>query len=174
MAVFDQGILTKMQKCYKILTENSYFRKIYDTDNLARIPFGTKVIASAPFQEDYTGKINGHWYIDKPVIHFCDNAFDTMLWHGVLCGAPANRSWIYEIKPLTAVFKEKCKDDIGLYQCGANIIEFHSLIPLDTMFDRAIEEFHQDHHAKIDMYPFLKISKIISAWVHHNQSKYIY
>jgi hypothetical protein len=170
-----------MQKHYKIITRYSYFSKIYTVDDSLYIPFGTKVIASSPFVDDYEtrGIENGHYYIEaeEPVIHFCDNAFDTMLWHNTLSNLISKtllmESAIYEIKPLTKVIKQRCNDDVQLYQCGANMIEFLARVPADTMYERALSEFHQNHHAKIDMYPNLQMSKIISAWVNHNRSKYV-
>ena len=171
-----------MQKHYKIITRYSYFSKIYPVDDSLYIPFGTKVIASSPFINDYESKgiINGHYYIEseQPVIHFCDNAFDTMLWHSALSNLISTTllmtSAIYEIKPLAKVIKQRCNDNIKLYQCGANKIEFLSQVSIDTMYERALAEFHQNHQAKIDMYPNLQMSKIIAAMVNHNRSKYVY
>lgn len=168
-----------MQKYYKIITERSYFRKIFTTDESLAVPYGTKVIASPYFIEDYEqkGLKNGRFYIqsDIPMLHFCDNAFDTMLWHSVLTHQNDNiQPVIYKIKPLTNVVKQRCADDIKLYQCGANIIEFMSPVLTDDMYELALAEFYENHQAKIDMYPNLQMSKIIAAWVHHKQSKYVY
>ena len=168
-----------MSKYYKIITERSYFHRIYDAGDALWVPYGTRVSAEPCLTTEYSrwGVRNGQWYInsDVPVIHFCDNAFDTMLWHSVLTRSNEKIGVaIYEIKPLTKVIKQRCGDDIGLYQCGANVVQFRHLVSTDEMFERALSEFHVNHHAKIDMYPNLQMSKIIAAWVHHNQSKYVY
>lgn len=168
-----------MQKYYKIITRYSYFSKIYTVDEDLYIPFGTKVIASSPFVDDYKTKgiENGHYYIEseKPMIHFCDNAFDTVLWYNVLSNLISKTMLMtaafYEIKPLSEVIKQRCTDNVQLYQCGANMIEFLSRVPTDTLYERALGEFHQNHQAKIDMYPNLDIPKIIAAMVHHEKSK---
>ena len=117
---------------------------------------------------------DGHFYIqsDIPMIHFCDNAFDTMLWYSALTHKiELVQPIIYKIKPLTNVVKQRSADGSELYQCGANMIEFLSQVPMDTLYERALAEFHQNHQAKIDMYPNLDIPKIIAAMVHHEKSK---
>lgn len=167
-----------MQTYYKIITQRSYFRKIYETDDSLHVPYGAKVIASPYFIQDYAQKgiKDGHFYIqsDIPMIHFCDNAFDTMLWYSALTHKiELVQPIIYKIKPLTSVIKQRCADDAQLYQCGANAVEFLSPVSTDDMYELALSEFHKNHSAKIDMYPNLKMSKIIAAWVHHEQSKYV-
>lgn len=168
-----------MQTYYKIITRYSYFSKIYPVDDSLYIPCGTKVIASSPFVDDYKAKgiENGHYYIEseKPMIHFCDNAFDTVLWYSalsnIISATMLMTAAFYEIKPLTEIIKQRCNDDVKLYQCGANMIEFLSQVPMDTLYERALAEFHKNHQAKIDMYPNLDVSKIIAAMVHHEKSK---
>lgn len=55
-----------MQTCYKIITENAWFQRIYKTDDTLTVPFGTRVVASEPFVDDesYETTKNGHWYIN--------------------------------------------------------------------------------------------------------------
>ena len=166
-----------MQTYYKIITENAWFRRIYKMDDSLTVPFGTQVVASEPFVDDesYTTGRNGRWYIDKPVIHFCDNAFDTMLWHRVLTGTiRPKKHQIYQIKPLTPIIKERCSDDLGFYQCGANKIEFLGKVDVNDMFDLAVADFRENHNEKMKAYPNFQMTKIISDWLHHQQSKYIY
>jgi len=150
--------------CYKIISNDT---SIYNPDTL--VP-GAVFTAQAPLRPD-----NITYYIraTAPMIHFCDNAFDTMLWHSY---AFADSSPIYEIKPLGQVIKQQCDDDCRLYQCGSHKIEIVHQIDKHEMFERAVSEFLQNPKAKIAMYPNLqdKMPKIISAWVHHEQSKYVY
>jgi len=165
------------QTYYKIITENAWFKRIYKLGDDLYIPFGTRVVASEPFANDdcYKNGKNGHWYINKPVIHFCDNAFDTMLWHQILTGTiHPKKHLIYQIKPLTPVIKERCSDNLGFYQCGANMIEFLCNIDVNEMFDLAVSDFRKNHNERIKAYPNFQMTKIISDWLHHKWSKYIY
>ena len=166
-----------MQTCYKIITENAWFQRIYKTDDTLTVPFGTRVVASEPFVDDesYETTKNGHWYINQPVIHFCDNAFDTMLWHSVLIGTIYQKKHqIYIVKPLTPIIKERCQDDMGFYQCGANTIKFLGKVDVNNMFDLAVADFRENHKKKTEEYPNLQMTKILSDWLKHRQSKYIY
>lgn len=158
-----------MQKYYKIIGYDYPFFNVYGLDNPANVPLYTTFTA-------YNPKKSGGYFINskKPVIHFCDNAFDTMLWHSVFIIADELPAVIYEIKPIGSIIKQKCRDDSGIFQCGAEQIQFIRPVSTDEMFERALAEFHQNHKAKINLYPNLEISKIISAWVHHERSKYVY
>ena len=118
--------------------------------------------------KDYKG-------IKKAVLHFAEGAFDTMLWQSMLIwdNTEYQQHTIYEIQPLTNVFKERCMDGIGLYQCGSHKIKILSPVDLDEMYERALQEFHQNRRAHIEKYSNLDISKIIAAWVRHKQSEYL-
>ena len=73
-----------MSTYYKVVSQSTYLKRIYDADDVFNIPAGTKITASAPFLEFYDKDLkNGRFYIDQPVVHFCDNAFDTMLWYNI-------------------------------------------------------------------------------------------
>lgn len=163
-----------MTHYYKIITEYSYFRTVYSGD-VAHIPAGTRVNANSVHcniaGEDPCKKLN----IQRPVLHFCDSAFDAMLWHdGFFYMGDIVKAQIYEIKPLTPVFKERCLDELNIYQCGANAIEFTNKVSATDMYRRALKEFRENQQAKLDMYPNFQINKIIADWMNNEVSKYVY
>lgn len=163
-----------MQKYYKIITEKSWFKKIYDFKDVSDIPYGTMVEAQEPFSNDpqYTIGKRKHWYIKQPVIHFCDNAFDTMLWQPVLVGTLVPKKYqIYEIKPITPIVKEKCADEYGIYQCGAKKVEILGKMNDIDMYDLAVAEFHKDRSTKIDSYLNLNLPDIVEDWENHEMSE---
>lgn len=154
---------------YKIIALPSLFWSAYHITDSSKIQYGTKYTASMPnITKDYKG-------IKKAVLHFAEGAFDTMLWQSMLIwdNTEYQQHTIYEIQPLDYIFKERCMDGIGLYQCGSHKIKILSPVDLDEMYERALQEFHQNRRAHIEKYSNLDISKIIAAWVHHKQSEYL-
>ena len=153
---------------YKIVSKPSRFERDYYIQDISNIDYGTEYTAGVPnITKEYMG-------IKKAVLHFAEGAFDTMLWHSMLIwGFNRDSHTIYEIQPLDYVFKERCRDGIGIYQCGAHKIQILSPVDLDEMYERALAEFHQNRKEHIDKYSNLDISKIIAAWVHHKQSEYL-
>lgn len=163
-----------MAHYYKIITEYSYFRTVYSGD-VAHIPAGTRVKARCVSFDTIAGKRNKNLNIKLPVLHFCDSAFDTMLWHdGFFYMGDIVKAQIYEIKPLTPVFKERCSDELNIYQCGANAIEFTNKVSATDMYRRALKEFRENQQVKLDMYPNFQIDKIIADWMNNEVSKYVY
>ena len=93
-----------------------------------------------------------------PVFHFCDNALDTVLWHKYLSTrTPEFFTAPYEIRPRTKVYKERSRDDVGLYQCGSYAIEIVRPITMGKLERRAIAEFESDPSAAIFRYPNINI-----------------
>ena len=152
---------------YKVISIPSIFWNVY-SPAVTIIQYGTEYVANVPnITKEYKG-------IKQPVLHFAEGAFDTMLWHSALIWNYNKRHHtIYEIEPLTPVFKERCPDSMGIYQCGAHKIKILDSVDLDEMFERAIAEFNQNRKAHIDKYPDLDISKIMAAFVRHEQSIYL-
>ncbi len=153
---------------YKIVSKPSRFVRDYYIEDISNIDYGTKYAAGVPnITKEYKG-------IKKAVLHFAEGAFDTMLWHSILIwGFNKPNHTIYEIQPLDHVFKERCMDGTGIYQCGAHKIQILNSVDLDEMYERALAEFHQNRKAHIEKYQNLDISKIIAAWVQHKQSEYL-
>ena len=152
---------------YKIISKPSRFERDYYIKDVLNIHYGAEYTAGVPnMTKDYKG-------IKKAVLHFAEGAFDTMLWQSMLIWGFNRQHKIYEIQPLDYIFKERCRDGIGLYQCGSHKIKILSPVDLDEMYERALQEFHQNRRAHIEKYSNLDISKIIAAWVHHKQSEYL-
>ena len=144
-----------MNRCYKIITTDSLFKSAYDIDDVSDIKPGTRFVARFPV-------IEGLYIQHKtPVPHFPDNAFDAMLWHDVLKSGLPKQAYAYEIFPVTPVIKQKCHDSQGIYQCGANIIEFGPKIPMHQMRRMALQEFRRHWLKKLIQYH--KISVLISV-----------
>lgn len=152
---------------YKIVSRPSRFERDYYIEDISNIHYGTEFAAGVPnITKEYKG-------IKKSVLHFAEDAFDTMLWHSILIWGFNKHHTIYEIQPLDHIFKERCMDGMGFYQCGAHKIKILSPVDLNEMYERALSEFHQNRKVHIEKYPNLDISKIIAAWVHHEQSEYL-
>lgn len=153
---------------YKIIVKNYPFEKVYRIKDINNIPSGKIFEARIPFRE-------GAYISDTPVIHFCDNAFDTMLWHNILIADWESEPVFYEINPLTRIIKQKCDDNIGLFQCGASCIQFIKRISVDNMYEKALAEYNKNPQDKITMYPNIPIStQFITALKNHtyiNSSK---
>lgn len=152
---------------YKVISKPSRFERDYYIKDISNIHYGTEFTAGIPnITKEYKG-------IKKSVLHFAEGAFDTMLWQNILIWGFNKNHTIYEIHPLDYIFKERCMDGMGFYQCGAHKIQILSPVGLDEMYERALAEFHQNRKAHIEKYSNLDISKIIAAWVQHKQSEYL-
>lgn len=149
-------------KYYKVMWPNSSFSDVYKSTDLNNIAPNT--IISAP-DKPYNYSDGTHIENPTQVIHFCDNAFDTMLWYNML-----DAFCVYEIEPLTPVIKQKCKESQDIYQCGAQKIKIVKKIPTDTMFDLALSEFEQDREAKIRMYMSISMPKVVHYWLRHQKA----
>lgn len=155
-----------MQTYYKIVSEHTMFYRIariqgrYD---IANIPNGATFHAYKPFEPNKV-----IIQCSQPVLHFCDNAFDTMLWEAKFGQFVTNKyNYFYQIIPLTDVIKQRCNDSSNLYQCGANEIKFIELIDRNKMFDLAISEYDNNKTKKEAMYPNLDLDKIVKNWKQH-------
>ncbi len=154
-------------KYYKIVHPASPFcyitSRCYSAKN---IPYGSIFYAQNTDADGYYIKS------DKPVLHFCDNAFDTMLWHSIFpIPGPEYEPYFYEITPLDDIIKERCLDEYSFFQCGAYKIEFLHQIPKSEMFARALAEFNANRPEKIKMYPNIKIANAVAAWKQQQQIK---
>ncbi len=92
-----------------------------------------------------------------PVIHFCDNALDALLWRGLF----GHVRYVFEIEPIGQVFREKCNDQNGLYQCGARGIKLQKLITEDGLIKLAQAHVYKDPKASIDRYTNVAIKDYI-------------
>ena len=160
--------MSENKKYYKIIGDDFPFMGLighyHETYHPDMIPYGT--IATA------TNSIAGSLCIDteKPVIHFSDNAFDTMLWLSIF---RTSNSAIYEITPLTPVIKQQCKDSNAIYQCGAESIRIEKIVSMKQMYSMALCEYCKQRKEKQKMYPHLKFKHIIWSWIQRKNPEYI-
>jgi len=122
---------------YKIITQRSFFTELYENVDVFNIPCGT--VFNAPKTSKHRPE-DPKCLINESVFHFADGVFDTMLWHTRLIHhvLPCQ---IYAIQPIGEVIKQRCLDDLGLYQCGAQKIEFLEKQNVDKMYDMAVKEY---------------------------------
>ncbi len=160
----------KTQKYYKIVAKHTMFypvARIQGIHDIATIPLGSICYAYKPFKpNDVTIQYS------QPVLHFCDNAFDVMLWASKM-DSFAPTKFIYEITPLTDVIKQRCPDITNLYQCGAYKIRFENSISEQNMFDKAIFEYENAKIAKETLYPNLDLVYIIQSWKQHKYPEHL-
>lgn len=122
---------------YKVITELSWFSNLYSDTDVFNIPYGT--VFKAP-KTSNSRPDDPKCLINESVFHFASGIFDTMLWHTRLIHhvLPCQ---IYAIRPLSNIIKQRCEDDLGLYQCGAQQIEFLEKQNVDKMYDMAVKEY---------------------------------
>lgn len=122
---------------YKIITQRSFFTELYENMDVFNIPCGTVFVApkTSKYRPD-----DPKCLINESVFHFSRGAFDTMLWHTRLIHhvLPCQ---IYAIQPLTNVTRQRCLDDLGLYQCGAQQIKFLEKQDVNKMYELAVKEY---------------------------------
>lgn len=147
-----------MKTYYKIITDNSHFAGEYKISDVMAIPSGTHFRANAPYDNELT------IHADFPVIHFSDNALDTMLWYEILT-RPNDKIAIYEVMPLGPVVKQQCHEQKKLNQCGANEIQIGSQISEAAVLRRVKEEFISKQHPKKNAHPRSPTARLIYQWM---------
>lgn len=160
------------KKYYKVVSGVCLFKTLYKITDITNIPSGTRFVAKffPHASPDFIAQNK------KPVLLFSDSAFDAMLWYSVFNNIRwdlvAVENWqdttIYEIKPITPVFKERCRlDENGLFQCATNTIEFCNRVPLDVMISNALTEYNYSKIKKNLQYLFYNrdfIMKNVRFW----------
>ena len=151
-----------MKKYYKIITDNSHFADEYKIADVMAIPEGTRFRANVPYDATVTIRAGA------PVIHFSDNALDTMLWYEILT-RPDDKIAIYEVVPLGTVIKQKCPEKYQLDQCGANEIQIGPRLSETAVLGRVKEEFIKKQHPKKNAHPRSPTARIIYQWMHDSK-----
>ena len=152
---------TNLNDCYKILWDASQFGFEFNIDDIYNIEPQTFTAQNT----DHPKHNNVCILSEYPVIHFCDNAFDTMLWYNhIVYPMPAI---IYQIQPCDSrgfYLKQKSNDPMHLSQCGAQSVRFIKQIPLKTVLDKAIKEFDADMMGKIRDNINVNMPAVLRAW----------
>lgn len=152
-----------LQRYYKVVGYGfpftCFIKKHYNITNFESIPCGAQFSA--------TEKAKGRLPIkaEMPIIHFSDSAFDAILWKLIF---KTKSSVIYEIEPQGQVFKQRCNDQYGIYQCGAKEIKIVRTISDRKMLSMAMEEYLKNKKEILEMYPNIKIKTVIRAWMFQN------
>lgn len=90
-----------------------------------------------------------------PVIHFCDNAIDALLWADLLnrTNADEKYGYFYEVQPLGHIYKQQCNDNDGYFQCGAHRIEILRRVSNKEMLRLGAQEIDENASGIIQRYP---------------------
>ena len=164
----------KENKYYKIVTDQSAFTERYGA--YKSIPYGTRfsdsfdnIIVSKVGEWVFVDCISSACWLGPNIFHFCKGAFETMLWHNVLFRWDNLWFRIYEIVPLdtSPIFEGKSRDRYGFFQHGATEIEFRKQVPIDDIYDAALQEYYDFPQEKAKMYPGLQMAQVIDACEKH-------
>ena len=147
---------------YKIITDYSFFYNTYhDSMDVFNIPAEKVFVAQDTIK--HKPQVS-RCLINESCFHFAEGAFDTMLWYTRLNHHDTAKTQIYSIQPLTNVQKERCKDELGIYQCGAKKIKFLEKQDINTMFNTAVQEYASNQ----DKYKNFEID--LDSWKKHKST----
>ncbi len=158
-----------MKKYYKIVSTIDLFTATYGISDVKSIPEGSRFVAHKVYDYAASYAIDA----DKPMLHFCDGAFDTMLWWPLfnkipieyaLIAAKTIQSCIYEIVPITPVIKSRAQNEDEFYRCGANTIEFKKQIPIEQIAKLAIQEYERGKLRKYLTYGRGYVKEQVNFW----------
>lgn len=150
---------------YKIVTKTSFFTDLYGASvDVFNIPYGTIFTAS---DQSKHRPDDPKCMLGNSCFHFAQGAFDTMLWHTLLCRHNTVETTIYQIQPLGVVEKQRCQDSNGIYQCGAHKIKILEKQNIHDMYELAIKEYYTDS----DRYKNFKIN--IDWWKKHQPTVFL-
>lgn len=98
---------------------------------------------------------------EKPLIHFCDNVVDMLMWYWVgLDDIVSYREvYFYEVIPCIPYYKERCIDDNNLFQCGATHIRIKKQLSTGDVMRIALSEINKNPDEIINRYPDLNMLK---------------
>jgi hypothetical protein len=162
-----------MKKYYKIVSTIDLFTETYGISDVKSIPEGSRFVAHKMYDYGYDA---ASYAIDadKPMLHFCYGAFDTMLWwplfnkmpyvYALSAKAPTIQSCVYEIVPITPVIKSRAQNEDEFYRCGANTIEFKKQIPIEQIAQLAIQEYERGKLRKYLTYGRDYVKEQVNFW----------
>ena len=153
---------------YKVVTSVGLFARLYDIQDISKIPEGTEFTAKF-----LPGRLT--FPLEPPVLLFSDCASDAMFWYSILNNIRWDlfppEKWqdtcIYEIEPMTRIIKNRCCDEFGLFEFGAGVIKFGKNVPIDQMYKAALQEYNRKKFSILLKYgthnwPF--IMKNVGLW----------
>ena len=101
-------------------------------------------------------------FSQEPVIHFCDNAIDLLMWYYKGWDGPVyNETYFFEVEPIGAIYKNQCNDKNHFWQCGANKIKIVRQVSFGELLRVASDEIKQNLDEIINRYPEHNMLKLI-------------
>lgn len=162
---------TKKKHFYKlVLMDCSRFAEMYHINSIDDIYPGQVFIARGkPFEwcqdldDDLYPKPAVPVFTAEPVIHFCDNAIDTLMWYFTGLGDNISfyEAYFLEVVPTIPVYKQVCIDENKLWQCGARAIKVIRHVPYGEMLRIADKEIKRNRVGIINRYPNKNMFKLI-------------
>ena len=153
-----------------IAVQNSHFASMYNISEIEELYHGRRFVSRGKRFEwcqkySKSGRASAGLTLqtDIPMIHFCDNAIDLLMWYykGMSPVSPYQEIYFFEIKPLSPVHKQRCNDKNKLYQCGAWHIEIVQPLTMGDILRAADLEIQQNMEEIINRYPDQNMLKLI-------------
>lgn len=154
---------------YKIVAYNAKFVDVYGVEP-GKVPLD--VVYTAKPVRRTKGNFDGIRTKRGSCIHFAKGPLNLMLWYSYFNFQPIQEPAIYKIQPIGKIEKQKCPDKVGLFQYGANQIQFLGIVNTAEMFDLAVSEFNNDPEEIQRLYPKLNMEQVINKWRLHQQKVY--
>lgn len=149
-----------MNRFYKVIFigdmhSDSLFALTFGIHGLTDLKPGRKFMAT----HKYTSVDIEKYAIPSPVplIHFCDNAVDTLLWRQIF----GHVRYVFEIQPIGPITYDICKDHNRLQQCGAPGIELKQLVTENGLINLAKAEMAVNPDRIINQYE----NPLIRQWL---------
>ena len=150
-----------------IFLQGSHFAKTYNISEIDNIYPGQRFVSHGKaiewcqkYSKSGTPSPGITLQTAIPMIHFCDNAVDILMWYWEVFDFGLDVHFV-EIKPVGTVYKNRANDETALWQCGVNKFEF--------VRHTTIKEVAQDACREIDA----KCSEIIARYPQYNMQQVI-
>lgn len=153
-----------------ISVQNSHFGQKYNISDIDEIYPGRRFVSHGKrfewclrYNKSGVPRPGITLQTDIPMIHFCDNAIDLLMWYYVGMGlaSPWQEIYFFEVKPLSPVHKQRCNDKNKLYQCGAWHVEIVKPMTMGDILRVADQEIQNNTEEIINRYPDKNMLKLI-------------
>lgn len=153
-----------------IFLQGSHFAKTYNISEIDDIYPGQRFVSRGKEFEwcqkySKSGKPSPGITLQTviPMLHFCDNAVDLLMWYlvGMKSMSPWQEIYFFEIEPLSPVHKQRCNDKNQFFQCGAQNIEIKKQLTMGDILRIADQEITENIDEIINRYPNQNMMKII-------------
>lgn len=162
---------TENKRFFKMIAvQNSHFAHTYNISDINDIYPGQRFVSRGKrfewcqsYSKSGAARPGVTLQTRAPMIHFCDNAIDLLMWYYIGMGitSPYQEIYFFEIKPLSPVHKQRCNDKNKLYQCGAWHIEITQPLTMGDILRLADQEIQNNIDEIINRYPDQNMLKLI-------------